>query len=219
MRRTVRHPRSLLGIAFLALLVLAGCSLTEPEISELEVPEPEPEVLCSSEVSAQEASYFPNALGQQWRYAYHEREAQQTSPYENTTTGTLLWRISKRTDRCSEIDFEVTETFDGQLERRFMGSPDTTFAVAWEKVLHAQLRGHWLVLKDYTDGTFSGLDSLRWVYPITAPEVIRQDSTVFCGFGGCTEVQSALQRDVGLTLWSFTSSHRDVFTRTLTLEP
>ena len=175
-------------------------------------------VRCPTEVGGDEVSYFPHDLGQEWSYEYREYSyPKQTSPYENTTTGILRWRVTELVEGCSSIYLEITEVFEGTRERRFMGRDDTTVAVGWEKKLAAQLDGSRLILEGYTDGEFTGLDSLRWIHPRTAPEEVQVDTTVFCGFGGCTEVGYGLQGGVGITRWSYRSHHRDVYTKELTL--
>lgn len=177
-------------------------------------------VFCQSEPDGDEASYFPSELGQQWAYDYREHSyPQQTSPFEDTTTGILTWRISKREDHCARVDLEITESFEGQHERKFMGDDDTTFVEAWEKVLSARLEGRRLIIEGYTDGSFQALDSLQWMYPNTAPEVVALDSTVFCGFGGCTTIHYALQRGMGLTHWAYDFNHRDLYSKSLALRP
>lgn len=43
------------------------------------------------------------------------------------------------------------------------------------------------------------------------------DSTIFCGFGGCTTVRLDMQRETGIKVWAYDYNHRDIHTVALTL--
>ena len=160
------------------------------------------DVICAVAITEEQASYFPNEVGTQWTYDYFERNAPWSLASSFEITGVLQWEIVDRSEDCGSIQLEMNETFEGIRELFFMGTPDTTIATTWNETRRVRLVGNKLIIPDYTDVGLARLDSLVWIRPAVAPEVVEVDSTVSCGFGGCRVAAYKLERDVGLTFWS-----------------
>ena len=127
------------------------------------------------------------------------------------------------------IRLTILETYEGEVYREFESpelGQDTSYAV--------QRRGHLtfvldstLTIPGYADRTPGIIEydsrpaiyPLSWLYPPSAPEIVEQDTLIWCGFGGCRRGGATLRRGVGLTEWYFRDSNRfGGFSYSLTLE-
>ena len=174
-------------------------------------------VVCPTTPTPSEASYFPHEVGRKWRYDYEEYERGYTSSSEDYLAGTLIWTVTDITNECDRIEVEIQEVFNGTFSRTSYSAPelDTSYAVEWNKEIRASLEGELMTIDNFIEET-SGPDSIQWLYPKATQERVSRDSTLICGFGGCTTLSYALEEQLGIVSWDYHSSHRYQHDQTIT---
>ncbi|MEZ4703343.1 MAG: hypothetical protein R2834_23640, partial [Rhodothermales bacterium] len=174
-------------------------------------------VECATDPGSRFASYFPAASHAQWRFTYTEYHYGFLVPSRVRMEGVLTWNLSSVQDHCQTADFVIEEAFEGIRYASYPDLYDSTYAFSWSNHRSGHLAGDRLVIQGYSDGTYPGLDSLQWLYPASGPDLVRWDSTLSCGGGGCTTAGFEMERDLGLTSFSYASNHHFVDAIHLTL--
>jgi hypothetical protein len=191
----------------LALLFFSSCGLVDES--------------CPSELTQKETSYFPHEVGRQWDYTYESRSGYlaNSGPTGQETIGDMRWEVTAATDGCTHEDLTIAESFEGIRVEIARGEVDTTYALEWQKELHAKLDGSRLIIDGYADES-PYRPALQWILQGDAPAEIRVDTLVQAGFGGAINVRYSMRRNVGITFWEYASGHRgDHNSEMLTLKP
>ncbi len=147
-------------------------------------------------------SYFPHGIGQTWNYTYEKTYLgwQAVDPANTSTIGNLRWTIVGLDENDEYAEIAINEEFEGT--RRSWSDAfnyDTTIVMAWDKTLIGRLVGDKLAIEGYTDGTYRGLDSLKWLYPAETSDIVSADSSTGLGFGMFLSQGYTLEKGIGLT--------------------